>query len=303
MVKVGTSGIVVNERGELLVIQRDDTRTWAAPGGLLEKGEDPLTGAAREVEEETGFKVLPLRLVGLHFLPIRPGYLQFVFRCLLRGGEARVSAESLQIGFTPVHPIPLPMLAMHRQRAEMAVAHAGGPPEWGVDQLGWRERIGKIILFQGLYPMLNLMRRWRGEPPYVAPPLWRVETQVVLRNGQGAVVWLNDGAAKECRLPGEMCRAMEPPWEAAQRAAHLVGGRARLTDLSGVYTWPAEQVMRCVFTADWEAETKDSAAIATFPPDAQPSSAQPRHLQAVADALAARETTRFSTLTTPLDPL
>lgn len=302
MVKVGTSGIVVNERGELLVIQRDDTRTWAAPGGLLEKGEDPLSGAAREVEEETGFKVLPVRLVGLHFLPIRPGYLQFVFRCLLRGGEARVSAESLQIGFTPVRPISLPMLAMHRQRAEMAVAHAGGPPEWGVDRLGWRERIGKVILFQGLYPAFNLMRRWRGEPLYIAPPLWRVETQVVVRDKQGAVIWLQDAAAQTWHLPGVECQDMEPPWEAAQRAARLMGSRVRLTDLSAVYTWPAAQVMRCVFTAAWEAEGTDLAAVAC-PMDDLPATAHPRHLQAVTDALAPRETTLFATFTTSLEPL
>ena len=70
--KIGTSAIVMNHAGELLVIQRDDTRTWAAPGGLLERGEEPLTGIARVEEEETGLMVWRARLVGLHFRPIVP---------------------------------------------------------------------------------------------------------------------------------------------------------------------------------------------------------------------------------------
>ena len=51
---VGTNGIVVDQFGQILLIKRDDTRTWAIPGGALEAGELPSDGVAREVKEETG---------------------------------------------------------------------------------------------------------------------------------------------------------------------------------------------------------------------------------------------------------
>lgn len=45
-------GVVLNERGEFLVIFRNGI--WDLPKGKLEKGEDFATAAMREVEEETG---------------------------------------------------------------------------------------------------------------------------------------------------------------------------------------------------------------------------------------------------------
>ena len=49
---------------ELLLIQRGNDpfkNKWAFPGGFLEMDEEPLFGAARELEEETGLKDLPLK--------------------------------------------------------------------------------------------------------------------------------------------------------------------------------------------------------------------------------------------------
>jgi 8-oxo-dGTP pyrophosphatase MutT (NUDIX family) len=36
---------------------------WAAPGGSIDEGEEPLAAAVREVEEETGLKLDPSRFV------------------------------------------------------------------------------------------------------------------------------------------------------------------------------------------------------------------------------------------------
>jgi len=51
-------GIVLNEKGEFLVIYRNGT--WDLPKGKLEKGEDFQTAALREVEEETGLPGLQM---------------------------------------------------------------------------------------------------------------------------------------------------------------------------------------------------------------------------------------------------
>ena len=95
---IGTTGIIIDQKMQLLVIKRDDTRTWAPPGGSSDAGEMPTESVTREVEEETGFKVMPVRLVGLSFIPeFGEGVLQFTFRCLLRGGEAHLAVTELDL--------------------------------------------------------------------------------------------------------------------------------------------------------------------------------------------------------------
>jgi 8-oxo-dGTP pyrophosphatase MutT (NUDIX family) len=72
--------LLVDERGWVLLQERDehapiDPDKWGLPGGHLDPGEDPETGAYREVEEETGVRLDPgtLRLFGtVH--PFHPSY-------------------------------------------------------------------------------------------------------------------------------------------------------------------------------------------------------------------------------------
>ena len=54
--------IVLDREGRVLVLRRSKTAptralAWDLPGGLLEPGEDPATGAIRELEEEAGIKL------------------------------------------------------------------------------------------------------------------------------------------------------------------------------------------------------------------------------------------------------
>jgi 8-oxo-dGTP pyrophosphatase MutT (NUDIX family) len=56
--------ILVDRRGWLLLQERDEhpviaPEQWAMCGGHLEPGEDFLTGAVRELEEETGVRLAP----------------------------------------------------------------------------------------------------------------------------------------------------------------------------------------------------------------------------------------------------
>lgn len=48
-------GLVINPNSEILVIQRNGK--WDLPKGKLEKGEDRISGAAREIQEECGIEV------------------------------------------------------------------------------------------------------------------------------------------------------------------------------------------------------------------------------------------------------
>jgi ADP-ribose pyrophosphatase YjhB (NUDIX family) len=53
----GSGTILVNNQGQILVGIRTDTRTWATPGGKVDNGENVITGAMREVKEESGLTV------------------------------------------------------------------------------------------------------------------------------------------------------------------------------------------------------------------------------------------------------
>lgn len=68
-------GIVAAARtadGRWLLIRRGDTGLWALPGGTLEWGETLRTGIARELFEETGYRVERLGgLVGVFSQPDR----------------------------------------------------------------------------------------------------------------------------------------------------------------------------------------------------------------------------------------
>ena len=52
---IAGGGIVINTQGEVLLIKR--LGYWDLPKGKIEKGEDTVSGAIREVSEETGVEV------------------------------------------------------------------------------------------------------------------------------------------------------------------------------------------------------------------------------------------------------
>ena len=60
MKEVAKVGLFQN--GKYLMGVRQDSGKWTEPGGHLEKGEDPLTGAVREVREETGLRIPKFKL-------------------------------------------------------------------------------------------------------------------------------------------------------------------------------------------------------------------------------------------------
>jgi len=73
LVRLGTAGYIIGavtivrdeERSRILLLRQPPGPGWSIPGGLLNRGEHPLAGAARELAEETGIRVEPEQ--------IRPG--------------------------------------------------------------------------------------------------------------------------------------------------------------------------------------------------------------------------------------
>lgn len=293
--RVFAGGVVTNELNEVLLILRDDSRTWAVPGGGLDVGEMPPAGAAREVEEETGIKVMPLRLVELQFRPEPPaGHLGFTFRCLRRGGRLTPSPESPRVSFLPSDPLPRPMLGLHQQSLRHSLIHRGGPPAWYSYRLPWPVRLGREML----YGYRDLRRRLRGEPVYQAPGDWQVGAFVVLRNPAGEVLWVKRTDQDMWNLPGGGQSGLEAPWETAVRETYEETGlTVRLTDLPSIEVKPAHGLMVFTFSAEvtgGQLTTGPEAAdFAYFPAGGEPANVLPRHVVRTADAVAGHGVTQF----------
>lgn len=110
---VGGDAGVLNDRGEILLIQRSDDHLWAMPGGILEVGETAAEGVRRETLEETGLNVETQWLVGVydsrrcqsrtnshlyHFV--------FICRAIDPTAEPAVSHESLDVSWFSEDALP-----------------------------------------------------------------------------------------------------------------------------------------------------------------------------------------------------
>lgn len=92
---VTASAFVVDAtHSRLLLIHHGKLRLWLQPGGHVDDGEDVLTAAIREVEEETGVIGVPLRNglfdVDVHPIPPsggRPAHTHFDLRFLLEAAS------------------------------------------------------------------------------------------------------------------------------------------------------------------------------------------------------------------------
>jgi 8-oxo-dGTP diphosphatase len=55
---VGVTGVIVNDKNEVLLVKHTYRQTaWSLPGGYLKGGEHPIEGVQREILEETGLTV------------------------------------------------------------------------------------------------------------------------------------------------------------------------------------------------------------------------------------------------------
>ena len=89
---VSVAGVIIDDEGRALLIQRKDNAHWEPPGGILELRERITDGLRREVKEETGFDVEPVALTGVYKNMDR-GIIALVFRCRITGGVLETNPE------------------------------------------------------------------------------------------------------------------------------------------------------------------------------------------------------------------
>lgn len=112
------TAIVQDDAGRLLFQRRADfgDAWWGLPGGLLDLGESPLACARREVLEETGLRVEPVRLIGVYSSPRfavtypngdRVQQITFCYACRLDGGALTPQASEItDLAFFAPHALP-----------------------------------------------------------------------------------------------------------------------------------------------------------------------------------------------------
>jgi len=109
--KIDVRGAVFADN-KILLVQEISDGCWSMPGGWADVGDRPSEVAVREVFEESGFNVRPIKLVGV-FDANRTGRpLKFyhaykiIFLCELLGGTATPSHETPQVDFFPLDQLP-----------------------------------------------------------------------------------------------------------------------------------------------------------------------------------------------------
>lgn len=121
---VGCGAIVFNSNDEILLIKRANGR-WFYPGGFCDVGCSPAENVVREVREETGLSVKPVRLIAVTDSlklgsPARHLY-SILFYCNLEGGKIRPHPlEVLEARFFPLDKIPEPLHSVNRTWIKLA---------------------------------------------------------------------------------------------------------------------------------------------------------------------------------------
>ncbi len=89
-------GVVFNDEGRVAVIHRPQYDDWCLPKGKLEKGEDALVAAVREVWEETGCIAAPERFLGTLCYTIK-GKPKWVFYWRMRVDSAEEFSPNSEV--------------------------------------------------------------------------------------------------------------------------------------------------------------------------------------------------------------
>lgn len=111
----GVTAVVVDtERTRALAVRRADNGAWTPVTGIVDPGEQPAVAAVREVAEEAGIRVRPLRLASVtslaettHVNGDRAQYLDLCFLCEHIDGDPHpADGENTEARWFPIEELP-----------------------------------------------------------------------------------------------------------------------------------------------------------------------------------------------------
>jgi ADP-ribose pyrophosphatase YjhB (NUDIX family) len=109
--KVDVRGVVF-ENNKILLVKEKIDGAWALPGGWADIGYSPSEIAVKEIQEEAGFEVKPVRLLAVldkkfHAHPPEPYHIYKIFiHCSIIGGSAQSGVETSEVRFFAENELP-----------------------------------------------------------------------------------------------------------------------------------------------------------------------------------------------------
>ena len=103
MKKISVVGSNIIEKDDKILLMQETLEKvkgkWNLPAGRPEEKENIIACAKREGEEETGFKLKPLYLVGIyqHHLTLENNVILFVFKSEIIGGKLTIPEEAMDV--------------------------------------------------------------------------------------------------------------------------------------------------------------------------------------------------------------
>lgn len=127
------AAIIRDDAGQVLLIRRSDGRGWSLPGGILEPAERVVDCLVREVQEETGLHVEPVRLIGVYSDPAfmhitypngdQVHIVSSTLECRVVGGVLRADGdESLEVAYFDPGALPDGLVCDHEIRIQDALS-------------------------------------------------------------------------------------------------------------------------------------------------------------------------------------
>ncbi len=137
--KVAVGAVVGNDQNELLLVKRADSGVWLYPTGWADVGYSASEVVVKEVQEETGIDVEPVRLIavldGLRLGFTRVPLYSLIFHCRVLGGELRAHPlECADVGWFSEERMPQPLAGAQYWSHHVFAAVRGEPVEVLFDQ-------------------------------------------------------------------------------------------------------------------------------------------------------------------------
>lgn len=158
---VNGSQVAIIDSGRVLVQFRPWPPGWELPGGHCDRDEDPAEAAMRECEEETGYKVNILGLVGVYTWEGLRSAGDAVFLAEIAGGRRHWNLEAWVTKFVPPAELPRTLFPWCHERIMDALARAEGEPPV--------HRVQPVTL----YHVANFATQWMREPVDSARAWWK----------------------------------------------------------------------------------------------------------------------------------
>jgi ADP-ribose pyrophosphatase YjhB (NUDIX family) len=109
--KIDVRGAVFKNNKILMVREKIDDR-WSLPGGFCDVGLSPAENIVKEIKEESGFDVVPTKLLAIldmnkHPHPPQPyHYYKLFIQCEIVSGQAKIGLETKGISFYDKNNLP-----------------------------------------------------------------------------------------------------------------------------------------------------------------------------------------------------